>query len=105
MKLIKKVKEVSDKALDKIHVPEAVKKAAKSELGRHLQKKIITELGESSRKVTDKLGVSAPVGKQVEDIARTTFEKLGIAELVKKCKQKTKAVRKRKGKGLYILND
>ena len=95
----KKVKEVSDKALDKIHVPESIKKAAKSELGQHLQKKIITELGENSQKLTDKLGVSAPVGKQVENITKAAFEKLGIAKPVRKCKRKTKTGRKRRGKG------
>ena len=97
----KKLQEVSDKALDKINVPESVKRAAKSELGQHLQNKVISEIGENTQKLTNKLGISAPLGKRAASITKSTFEKLGIAEPPKKKvkKRKTKTTRKKKGKG------
>ena len=97
----KKLQEVSDKTLDKINVPESVKRAAKSQLGQQLQKKVISEIGENTQKLTNKLGISAPLGKRAASIAKSTFERLGIAEPPKKKvkKGKTKTTRKKKGKG------
>ena len=96
----KKLQEVSNKALDKINVPESIKKAAKSELGQHLQNKVISEIGENTQKLTNKLGISAPLGKRAASITKSTFEKLGIAEPPKK-KRKTKTVRKKR-KGFCV---
>ena len=96
----KKLQEVSNKALDKINVPESIKKAAKSDLGQHLQNKVISEIGENTQKLTNKLGISAPLGKRAASITKSTFEKLGIAEPPKK-KRKTKTVRKKR-KGFCV---
>ena len=79
-------------------VPEVVKKAARSELGQKLQDKIVSEVGKNTQKLTNKV-----IGKKAEDITRSAFQKLGIAEPspVRKRKGNTKAVKskKRKGKG------
>lgn len=95
----KKLEEVSNKALEKIHVPENVKQAAKSELGQKLQNKIISEIGENTQKLTNKLGISGNTGKKARKITKTTFEKLGIAEPPKKRVKKTCAKKKKNGKG------
>ena len=105
LEINKKVQDVSNKALGKIHVPDTVKKAAKSDLGQRLQNKIISEIGQSTQKISNKLGASPQIGKKAENIARSTFEKLGIAEPIKtgnKRKKNTKAgksKRRKKGKG------
>ena len=90
LEINKKVQDVSNKALDRIHVPDTVRKAAKSEIGQHLQNKIISEIGQNTQKISDKLGVSPQIGKTAENIARSTFEKLGIAEPIKTGKKRKK---------------
>ena len=78
-----KVQDVSEKALNKIQLPESVKNAARSELGQQLQNKIISEVGNTfpgSR-------------KRARNITKTAFEKLGVA-------QPKKRRRKNKGKGI-----
>ena len=77
------VQDVSEKALNKIQLPESVKNAARSELGQQLQNKIISEVGNTfpgSR-------------KRARNITKTAFEKLGVA-------QPKKRRRKNKGKGI-----
>lgn len=78
-----KVQDVSEKALNKIQLPESVKNAARSELGQQLQNKIISEVGNTfpgSR-------------KRARNITKTAFEKLGVAPPKKKRRNK-------KGKGI-----
>lgn len=77
------VQDVSEKALNKIQLPESVKNAARSELGQQLQNKIISEVGNTfpgSR-------------KRARNITKTAFEKLGVAPPKKRR-------RKKKGKGI-----
>ena len=82
-----KVQDVSEKAFDKIQLPESVKNAARSELGQQLQNKIISEVGNTVQKI-------APGSrKRARNVTKTAFEKLGIAEPKRKR-------RKRKGKGI-----
>ena len=100
----RRAQDVTNKALDKIgvHVPDAVKRAAKSDLGQMLQDKIISEVGENTQKLTNRIGVSAPVGRKAENITRSAFQKLGIAEPPsRKRKRVSKPVKgkKRKGRG------
>ena len=85
-----KVEEVSNKALNHIRLPETVKRAARSELGQQLQNKLITEIGENTQKLTNNLGVNIPLGAKAENIATTTFAKLGIAEPTRKRKSQKK---------------
>ena len=78
-----KVQDVSEKALNKIQLPESVKNAARSELGQQLQNKIISEVGNTfpgSR-------------KRARNITKTAFEKLGVAPPKKRRRNK-------KGKGI-----
>ena len=78
-----KVQDVSEKALNKIQLPESVKNAARSELGQQLQNEIISEVGNTfpgSR-------------KRARNITKTAFEKLGVAPPKKRR-------RKKKGKGI-----
>ena len=66
-----------------------------------MQNKVISEIGENTQKLTDQLGISAPLGKRAASFTKSTFEKLGIAEPSKKKikKRKTKTTKKTKGKG------
>ena len=58
----KRAQDLSEKALEKIHIPESVRRAARSELGQKLQEKVISEVGENAQKFTKKLGMG-PTGK------------------------------------------
>ena len=78
------VQDVSEKALNKIQLPESVKNAARSELGQQLQNKIISEVGNT---------VAPGSRKRARNITKTAFEKLGVA-------QPKKRRRKKKGKGI-----
>ena len=81
------VQDVSEKALNKIQLPESVKNAARSELGQQLQNKIISEVGNTVQQI-------APGSrKRARNITKTAFEKLGVA-------QPKKRRRKKKGKGI-----
>ena len=79
-----KVQDVSEKALNKIQLPESIKNAARSELGQQLQNKIISEVGNT---------VAPGSRKRARNITKTAFEKLGVA-------QPKKRRRKKKGKGI-----
>lgn len=82
-----KVQDVSEKALNKIQLPESVKNAARSELGQQLQNKIISEVGNTVQQI-------APGSrKRARNITKTAFEKLGVAPPKKRR-------RKKKGKGI-----
>ena len=76
----RKVQEVSNKALSKVQLPEIVKEAGKSELGQQLQSKIISEIGRNTKKLANNFGVTAPLDAKAANVARATFERLGIAE-------------------------
>ena len=90
----KKVFNTTDKVLDRIHIPVSVKKAARSELGQKVQKNIISEIGKRTHNVSNTLGVP------VEDLAQSTFQRLGIAEPPKKRRKVIKnKSRKKKGEG------
>ena len=82
-----KVQDVSEKALNKIQLPESIKNAARSELGQQLQNKIISEVGNTVQQI-------APGSrKRARNITKTAFEKLGVAQPKKRRKKK-------KGKGI-----
>ena len=67
-----KVQDVSEKALNKIQLPESVKNAARSELGQQLQNKIISEVGNTVQQI-------APGSrKRARNITKTAFEKNGL---------------------------
>lgn len=87
-KAISEALDASNKALDKISIPDYVKKAAKSELGQELQKKIISEVGKKTQTFSS--------GLPVEHLTQSVFQKLGIAEPSKKRRRVSK---KRKGRG------
>ena len=91
----KKAQDLSNKAFDRINLPESVKRAARSELGQKVQEKLISEVGENTEKLRKKIGVG-PTGKRTQNLARATFERLGIAEPPRKRKRKGKG---KKGKG------
>ena len=99
-----KVEEVSNKAFNHIQLPETVKKVARSELGQQLQNKIISEIGENTQKLTNNLGLNVPLGAKAENIAKTTFDKLGIAQPTRKRKKilkpKKSNKRRKRGKGI-----
>ena len=79
----KKALEATDKALE--YIPASVKETAQTELGQQLQKKIVSEVRKRAR------------GTPVEDIAKATFERLGVAEPQKKRKKRN--TRRKKGRG------
>ena len=87
-KAISEALDASNKALDKISIPDYVKKAAKSELGQELQKKIISEVGKKTQTFSSEL--------PVKHLTQSAFQKLGIAEPSKKRRRVSK---KRKGRG------
>ena len=89
-KAISEALDASNKALDKISIPDYMKKAAKSELGQELQKKIIFEVGKKTQTFSSELGLP------VEHLTQSVFQKLGIAEPSKKRRRVSK---KRKGRG------
>ena len=81
---------MSNQALEKIIVPDSIKRAAQSDLGRQFQKKIISEVGEKTRVL------GGP------NLAEAAFKKLGIAEPPPKrlAVEKKKRRRRKKGKGV-----
>ena len=95
----KRALDASNKALDKISIPDSVKKAAKSELGQELQKKIISEVGKKTQTFSNELGLP------VEHLTQSAFQRLGIAEPPKKRRRvaskpkKVQKTRGRKGRG------
>lgn len=92
----KRVRDVSDKALDKIALPSAVKKAAQSELGQEFQKKLISQVGKTAQQFSP-FGI--PIAGKAENITQSAFQKLGIAEPPPK-KRKRRG-KKRKGGQIY----
>ena len=55
-------------------------KNGRLELGQQLQNKIISEIGENMQIYRIILGLNIPSGAKAENIAKTTFAKLGIAK-------------------------
>ena len=56
-------------------------------MGQQLQNKIISEIGENMQIYRIILGLNIPSGAKAENIAKTTFAKLGIAKPSRKRKR------------------
>ena len=88
----KKVQE----GLEKVELPGSVKTIANSDIGRRLQRKIVSEIGESADKFRGEFGVG-PSRKRARTSAKESLSKLG---LVGSKAPKRKKRRRGRGKGV-----
>lgn len=91
----KRVRDVSDKALDKIALPSEVKRAAQSELGQAFQKKLISQVGKTAQQF------SPSIAGKAENITQSAFQKLGLAAPKKPPSKRKRRGKKRKGGEIY----